>query len=303
MTFDSAGPVAHSIALQAAWLFVGGAIVFIAVMLLLAMSLRRARAVHVPLWMIGGGVVLPVLLLTPLWVDGVQRSAALSRAAPADALLIGVTARMWWWELRYADPAGGPDIVTANELHVPAGRPVRLALSSADVIHSVWVPALAGKMDVVPGRMNHLQFSADRPGVHSGACAEYCGEQHARMALRVVALEPQRFDDWLRTQRTPAAAPQAEDAQVKRGREAFVRSGCASCHRIAGVAAGRLGPDLSHVASRHTLGAMFLRNDAATLRAWITDVQAIKPGARMPSFSHLDAPTLDALVAYLATLR
>jgi cytochrome c oxidase subunit 2 len=302
MPLDAAGPVADSIATLTRALFIGGAFVFAAVMLLLWLAVvRPARPVAPRVWLLGGGVVFPLLLLVPLLVDSVRRAHALTAPPPPDALLIGVTARMWWWELRYADPAGGADIVTANELHLPVGRAVRLSLSSPDVIHSLWVPQLAGKMDLVPGRQTHLVLSASESGVFDGACAEYCGEQHTRMALRVIASEPAQFDEWLLAQRAAAREPDAPSARA--GRDAFLASGCAACHRIAGVSLGRLGPDLSHVASRSTLAAMRLPNNEQTLRLWIGGAQSLKPGAHMPSFSHLDATTLTALAAYLATLR
>ena len=302
MTLDAAGPVADSIATLTRAMFIGGTLVFIAVMVLLWLAVARpARPVVARWWLLGGGVLLPLLLLLPLLFDSVQRAHALTRAAPADALVIGVTARMWWWELRYRDPAGGADIVTANELHLPVGRTVRLSLSSPDVIHSLWVPRLAGKMDLVPGRRTHLLLSASDSGVFDGACAEYCGEQHTRMALRVIASEPARFDAWLQQQALPSREPATPLARA--GRDAFLTSGCAVCHRIAGVSQGHLGPDLSHVASRATLGAMRLPNNEQTLRLWIGEVQSLKPGAHMPSFTHLDEPTLAALAAYLASLQ
>jgi cytochrome c oxidase subunit 2 len=302
MPLDPAGPVAGSIATLTDALFVGGALLFAVVMLLLGLAVARpARRIVPRVWLLGGGVLLPVLVLVPLLFDSVRRAHALTAPAPADALLIGVTARMWWWELRYRDPAGGPDIVAANELHLPVGRPVRLSLSSPDVIHSLWVPRLAGKMDLVPGRQSHLVLSASESGVFDGACAEYCGEQHTRMALRVVASEPARFDAWLQQQRK--AAPEPDAAPARAGRDAFLASGCAACHRIDGVSQGRLGPDLTHVAGRDTLAAMRLPNNEQTLRLWIGEAQSLKPGAHMPSFAHLGAPTLDALAAYLATLK
>jgi len=302
MPLDAAGPVAASIHTLAHALFIGGALLFVAVMALLMLALLRApRRIRDRRWLLGGGVALPLLVLLPLLADSVRRADALTAPPPHDALLVGVTARMWWWELRYADPAGGPDIVTANELHLPVGRAVRLSLSSADVIHSLWVPQLAGKMDLVPGRQLHWVWSASRSGVFDGVCAEYCGEQHSRMALRVVASEPARFDAWLQQQRAPARAP--AEARARAGQEAFLGSGCAACHRIAGVSDGRLGPDLSHLASRATLGAMRLPNNEQTLRLWIADVQTLKTGAHMPSFKHLDPTTVAALAAYLAGLR
>jgi cytochrome c oxidase subunit II len=310
MPLDAAGPVAASIHALTRAMLIGGTLVFVAVMaLLLLAAVRPPRALVARRWLLGGGVIVPLLVLLPLLVDSVRRAHALTAPAPPDALVIGVTAHMWWWELRYRDPAGGADIVTANELHLPVGRAVRLSLDSPDVIHSLWVPQLAGKMDLVPGRRQHLVLSATTSGVFDGACAEYCGEQHTRMALRVIATEPAQFDAWLQRQRATARVPDAtpgatpDAALARAGRAAFLVAGCAACHRINGVSEGRLGPDLSHVASRATLAAMRLPNNEQTLRLWISEVQALKPGARMPSFKHLDAHTVAALAAYLATLE
>jgi cytochrome c oxidase subunit II len=302
MPLDAAGPVAASIQALTSTMFIGGTLVFVLVMALLLLAVaREPRPLAARRWLLGGGVMLPLLLLVPLLADSVRRAHALTAPAPPDALVIGVTARMWWWELRYRDPAGGPDIVTANELHLPVGRAVRLSLDSPDVIHSLWVPQLAGKMDLVPGRQQHLVLSASSSGVFAGACAEYCGEQHTRMALRVIASEPAQFDAWLQQQRAAPRTPGTTLALAGRG--AFLVSGCAACHGIRGVSAGRLGPDLSHVASRDTLGAMRLPNNEQTLRLWISDVQSVKPGAHMPSFKHLDPATVAALAAYLNTLE
>jgi cytochrome c oxidase subunit 2 len=302
MPLDAAGPVAASIQALTRAMFIGGTLVFVAVMALLLLAVARApRAVVARRWLLGGGVILPLLVLLPLLAESVRRAHALTAPAPPDALVIGVTARLWWWELRYRDSGGGTDIVTANELHLPVGRAVRLSLDSPDVIHSLWVPQLAGKMDLVPGRRQHLVLSASVSGVFDGACAEYCGEQHTRMALRVIASEPAQFDAWLQQQRATPRSPEA--ALARAGRGAFLTAGCAACHRIDGVSEGRLGPDLSHVASRGTLGAMRLPNNEQTLRLWIADVQTLKPGAHMPSFKHLDPNTVAALAAYLATLK
>jgi cytochrome c oxidase subunit 2 len=302
MPLDAAGPVAASIQTLTRTMFIGGTSVFVLVMALLLLAVARApRALVARRWLLGGGVILPLLVLLPLLADSVRRAHALTAPAPPDALVVGVTARLWWWELRYRDPAGGPDIITANELHLPVGRTVRLSLDSPDVIHSLWVPQLAGKMDLVPGRRQHLVLSASASGVFDGACAEFCGEQHTRMALRVVAAEPAQFEAWLQQQRAAPRTPDAALAQAGRG--AFLTTGCAACHRIGGISEGRLGPDLSHVASRETLGAMRLPNNEQTLRLWIDDVQSLKPGAHMPSFKHLDPTTVAALAAYLATLE
>ncbi|MBL8286933.1 MAG: cytochrome c oxidase subunit II [Rubrivivax sp.] len=271
-----------------------------------AASLSAAAQRSARRWIVAGGLVLPLVVLVPLFFASVAGTARLQAPPPPGALQIGITARMWWWEVRYADPEGGGAIVTANEVHIPAGRPVRLGLVSADVIHSFWVAALGGKRDAVPGRVTHLVIEADQPGTWRGQCAEYCGDQHARMAITVVAHEPAAFERWLAAQRAPAAADAAPGSAAARGRAAFLASGCVACHRIGGVGGGGTptrGPDLTHVAGRRTLGAGQRSNSEAALREWIAGVQHIKPGARMPSFAHLDAGTLDALAAYLWTLR
>jgi len=209
---------------------------------------------------------------------------------------------MWWWEVRYRDPAGGREIVTANEIHIPVGQAVYVGLNAADVIHSLWVPSLSGKRDMIPGRVTGLTLRADRPGVYRGQCAEFCGAQHANMALHVVALAPDAFRDWLRRQALPARAPQG--ALLERGRAAFLEQRCQACHTIRGVAeTARLGPDLTHVGSRAHIGAGLLRTHQNTLAGWIADPQAVKPGVFMPAAAGTDGDTLRALAAYLEHLQ
>jgi cytochrome c oxidase subunit 2 len=298
-----AGPAAAWIA-QAGWLLFGGAaLIFGGVVVLMLLALGAPRRVHARRWVLGGGIVFPVVVLSALLVYGFAGSAQIGARPPPGALLVSVTGHMWWWELRYARD-GADAVITANELRLPVGRPVTLGLTSADVIHSVWIPALAGKVDTVPGRVNRLVVTAERAGTWRGPCAEFCGEQHARMALQVVALPPADFDAWLQRQAQPARAP--VDALQVQGRDAFVARRCAACHAVRGVSeagSNDRGPDLTHVGSRLQLGAGTLANDRAALRAWIADVQRLKRGARMPSFGHLDAAELDALAAYLAHLQ
>ena len=304
------GPASTQAAVLAevGWVLItGAAAIFVLVMALRVFALRpRARAVSGRLWLLGGGIAFPVLVLSALLVYNVWRTEGLERAPGDTARVISVTGHLWWWEVRYHDPASGRWITVANELHLPAGQPVRIGLQSSDVIHSFWVPVLGGKMDLVPGRVNHLTITANRPGVHRGACAEYCGTQHARMALHVVVEPPEEHARWLAAQADDAqpVANSSEHALLQRGRSAYVEHGCGACHSVRGVATGHaLGPDLTHVGSRLYLGAGTVRNEPATLRRWIADVQALKPGARMPAFDHLDAATLDALTAYLTHLR
>jgi len=298
-----ASPDAGIIA-QFAWvLFGGGAVIFIAVMALMALGLRRdARPAAARWWIAGAGIALPVVVLSALLVWSTWRSADLSPQTSRGAMAIGVTAKMWWWEVRYRDPASGREFASANEIRIPAGRPVYLGLTSTDVIHSLWVPSLNGKMDTVPGRVTGLTLHADKPGVYRGQCAEYCGEQHARMALHVVAMAPAEFERWLANEAQPAPTP--KDALLERGRAAFLEQRCQSCHTIRGVAEGaRLGPDLTHIGGRTHIAAGTLRNHRGTLAGWIADPQAIKPGARMPAALDIDADTLHALAAYLEQLK
>ena len=298
-----AGPDAAIIA-QLTWVMTGAALLIMAaVMTLVALAVTRGpRPANAMRWVLWLGIAFPTVVLTALLAWSTWRSAQLVPQASSDALVIAVDARMWWWEVRYRDPQGGPDILTANEIVIPAGRAVYLALSSSDVIHSLWIPALAGKMDMLPGHATGLKLRADRPGVYRGQCAEYCGAQHARMALHVVALAAPEFERWLARQRAPAQAP--ADATLARGRDAFVRHRCGACHAIRGVQEGaRLGPDLTHVGSRSHIGAGILRNHRGTLAGWIADPQSAKPGVRMPAAGDMDGETLNALAAYLEQLK
>jgi cytochrome c oxidase subunit 2 len=299
-------PAGHDAAVisQFAWVLFGAAtVIFFAVMALMALSLRdNARPLRPGLWIAGAGVAFPVLVLSALLGWSTWRSAQLVPQSSQAALSISVTARMWWWEVRYRDPAGGREIVTANEIHVPVGQAVYVGLNASDVIHSLWVPALSGKRDMIPGRVTGLTLQADRPGVYRGQCAEFCGAQHANMALHVVALAPEAFRDWLQRQAQPARAPQG--ALLERGRAAFLEQRCQTCHTIRGVAeTARLGPDLTHVGGRTHIGAGLLRTHQRTLAGWIADPQAVKPGVFMPAAAGIDGDTLRALAAYLEHLQ
>jgi cytochrome c oxidase subunit 2 len=287
-------------------LLVGAAVIFGGVVVLLALALRRSgkRPVATAWWVLGGGIGLPVLVLTALLLYSTTRTAGLERALADPPLVVSVIGRLWWWEVRYRDPASGQDVVLANELRLPVGRPSQIALASADVIHSLWVPQLGGKRDLVPGRINHLVYTPSRTGVFQGACAEYCGTQHARMALPVVVMPAAEFTAWLANQARPAAPEPARADRVIAGAQAFRENGCAACHTVRGLNGPvDRGPDLTHVASRLSFGAGTLPNEPGAAKRWLVGVQDLKPGARMPSYAHLDAATLDALAAYLEHLR
>ena len=304
-----AGQAAQSVA-SMSWILIGGAaLIFTGVMALLVWSLRQrasgqaSRIVSKRLWLLGGGVVFPAVVLMALLVWSTARTPGWLAQPPPGALMVGITAHLWWWEIRLRDPISGADVTLANELHLPTGRPVWLGLSSRDVIHSFWVPALAGKMDMVPGRTNHLLVQADQSGVYRGQCAEFCGEQHARMALHVVAEPPAVFDTWLAAQAKPAVAS-SPGTLAERGQQIFLAQRCNACHTVRGVAEeGRLGPDLTHIGSRLYLGAGTLANQPGQLAHWIKDTQGIKPGARMPSSNDMDAASLQALSTWLESLK
>jgi len=222
-------------------------------------------------------------------------------AVPDDALHITVTGKQWWWHAEYKDADPSRAFTTANELHLLVGRPVTLTLMSTDVIHSFWVPNLAGKQDLIPGRVNLLTFTPEQTGVYRGQCAEFCGLQHAHMALVVVVEEQQAFDEWRAREQADAQPP--EQSESAEGLGVFVRNGCAACHTVRGTeAAGRLGPDLTHIASRQTIAAGTLPNSRGNLQGWIADPQGIKPGAKMPRLD-LSAAELNAVTDFLAGLK
>ncbi|WP_313176645.1 cytochrome c oxidase subunit II [Massilia sp.] len=307
-----AGPDASIIADFAWVLFIGGAVIFAGVMALMVIAARRRpEPVNPRRWIVGAGFAFPVVVLSILLVWSTWRSAELTPQTSKGAFTVGVTAKMWWWEVRYHDPASGREITSANEIRIPVGRPVYLGLTSSDVIHSLWIPALNGKMDTVPGRVTGLTIQADKPGVYRAQCAEYCGEQHARMALHVVAMAPDAFDRWLANEARPAAttAGAPDEQLLERGRAAFLAQRCQACHTVRGVGGEsgngnvRLGPDLTHVGSRLHIAAGTLRNHRGALAGWVADPQSIKPGARMPAAADLDGETLHALAAYLEHLK
>ncbi len=282
----------------------------ITVLLLAAIVRRRARpadpselAVHRDeggtTWIyVGVGLSTLVLIGCAVWTMFTLAATAMPLRA-AD-LTLEVTAAQWWWGVRYRSIEPSRIFTTANEIHIPVGRPVRIELSSHDVIHSFWIPHLAGKMDVIPGQTNVTWLQADRPGVYRGQCGEYCGAQHAHMAMYVIADAPQDYLAWEQGQLKDALVP-ASDA-VRRGEQAFVAH-CAACHTVRGAPAGGIvGPDLTHLMSRQTIGAGLLKNTPGNLAAWIADSQALKPGSRMPTLA-LSGPDLSAVVTYLETLH
>jgi cytochrome c oxidase subunit II len=249
---------------------------------------------------IGAGIVLPIVVLSTVFIIGdlfVIRTTQ-APASSSTSLTVRVIGHQWWWEARY--PSAGA--VTANEIHIPVRRRVRIVVQSDDVIHSFWAPQLNRKIDAIPGRTNMIVLDADVPGHYRGQCAEFCGVQHAHMGLVVVAQPEAAFRRWLANQARPAQTSLAGAAA--RGKQVFDEEACSSCHAIRGTDAhGYVGPDLTHLASRNTLGAVTVLNRPETLAAWIRDSQHFKPGNQMPPFPHLGPQRLQDLTAYLEGLK
>jgi cytochrome c oxidase subunit II len=250
-------------------------------------------------WIWGGGVVMPAIILTAVLVFQIRSMLALSAPPgnPNNMLTIEVIGHRWWWEVRYPELG----IITANQIHIPAGEPVRFNVTSADIIHSFWVPQLHGKIDMNPGDTNSIWMQANEPGFFRGICAEFCGLQHARMQFIVVAEPADQFAEWM--ERAAQPAPEPVDEQTVRGQQVFLESPCALCHAIAGTPAdARVGPDLTHLASRLTLAAGSIENTRGSLAGWIIDSQHVKPGNLMPPID-LTSEELQALLDYLETLE
>lgn len=244
-------------------------------------------------WTLGPALVL--LMISVPTIRTIFRSQP--AVAPKGSLEIKVVAHQWWWEFDYPDGAKA-----SNELHIPANRPIRLLLQSADVIHSFWVPQLGGKRDVVPGQINELTFIATVPGMYPGQCAEFCGLSHANMRFRTFVDSPDDFAKWERDQLAGPVAPPANYPLAADGAKVFADSPCTTCHMIQGISKGYIGPDLTHFGSRTTLAAGVLKNTPENVAKWIEDPQEIKPGANMPALL-LPGPKMNALVAYLESLK
>lgn len=313
--FGTAGPAAAKLA-RLGWYgllaFMAATLVTVCLIVWLALRRRGTLAEHEPIeaedrgqsWILIGGFAIPFVVLTFLFVATVDTLNAFPMMDGHEQLPdVVVTGHQWWFEVDYQF-AGRPDenVTTATEIHVPVGRPMTIALRTADVIHSFWVPKLHGKVDLIPGQTNFIRVQADRPGTYQGECAEFCGEQHAHMRLMVVADTPEQYQRWLTQMRADAAEP--TDALAKRGQDVFLSQACALCHTIRGtLAQGGVGPDLTHVGSRLTLAGGQLTNTPGNLGAWVTSAQNLKPGAQMPNLATLDGSDLRALIAYLESLK
>jgi cytochrome c oxidase subunit 2 len=309
---DPQGPEASHLA-ELIWLFTAVcAAVWLAVMTVLLIALIRRKTPHAEpiarppssertaLRVIGGlaGATAVVVLALTL-VSYVSQRKLYAKSDPA--VKIEITGHQWWWEVRYDEPRPDQSFTTANEIHIPVGEPVRFKLQSTDVIHSFWVPSLHGKMDLIPGQVNELQFVAARPGVYRGQCAEFCGLQHAKMAMLVIAMPRAEYDAWRDKQIKPASPP--TDQQGQKGQEVFLTKPCVMCHTVRGTPAGsRVGPELTHLMSRRYLAAGTLPLTRGNLASWIVDPHGSKPGVNMP-VTRLAADEQEALLSYLEGLQ
>jgi cytochrome c oxidase subunit 2 len=304
-TLAPAGRGAEQIA-EIFWsMTVGAALIWIAVMILTVWAIRTAPEAHDHRrgnFLIGGcGAIFPAVVLTALVVYGLAPIPVLLAPAPEGSLKIAVSGEQWWWRVRY-EPADGGAVVLANEIRLPVGKPVEFRLESPDVIHSFWIPSLAGKMDMIPGRITRLAITPTKIGVFRGACAEYCGTSHALMSFYVVVDEQKVFERWLSGQQAAATPPRA--AGAVRGQELFLANGCGACHTIRGTPArGVVGPDLTHVGSRLTIGAGIWPNNGETLLRWIARTDHAKPAVFMPAFGMLPREDLEAMASYLEGLK
>lgn len=276
------------------WLMVGALFLFVTRIHPTEMSRRTGEML-----IVGGGVIFPVLLLGALLIYSLPLMAP-QRTAD-DGMRVHVTAEQWWWRVEYELP-DGRRVISANELRLPVGQRTGLALNADKVIHAFWVPALGGKVDMIPGRETFLSLLPEKAGRYRGQCAEFCGASHALMAFETVAMTPDDFDDWLVAEARDAAPPASADAET--GQRVFTREGCGACHSIRGTGAiGRVGPDLTHFGGRTSLGAGILSVTREDLMRWIAHTEDLKPEVAMPSYSHLSTGDLNALASYLTGLQ
>ena len=283
------------------WMSIAAALILVGVLALILVAVRRhdgmnhAQGMRMVLWL---GAVIPSVLLLALLVATLPAMRPMT--ADAGDLRVVVTGEQFWWRVVYR-PADDAPVTSANEVRVPVGRNVEFRLEAGDVLHSFWIPGLAGKMDMIPGRTNRLVVRADRAGRYRGQCAEFCGLGHALMAFDVVAMPAPAFDAWLARERE-AAGPPPVPAQA--GARAFAAHGCGGCHAIRGTdAAGAIGPDLTHVGARASLGAGMRPMTTAELVRFIRDAPAVKPGARMPAYPQMADAEAAAIARYLKGLR
>jgi len=307
--FNPAGPAAREIAGLGFFLFaVCGAIYGLVMGALLWALLRRRREsdglpqtertlTRTVVMAVGATIVILLVFM----ISSVVAGRGLTSPRGPGAVTVDVVGHQWWWEFQYRDITPSDFVTSPNELHIPVGVPIHIKAISRDVVHSFWVPNLHGKRDLIPGQVTNFWIQADKPGVYRGQCAEFCGHQHAHMAFAVVAEPAEKFQAWIQHQRQVAAAPRTD--QERRGQEVFLQTTCVMCHTVRGTPAGaRVGPELTHVASRLTLAAGTLPNTRGHLAGWIINSQSVKPGNRMPP-NPLSPDDAQAVLAYLRSLR
>ncbi|MCU1324908.1 MAG: ctaC [Bryobacterales bacterium] len=299
---DPAGPSAASIHQLGIIMYIGASAVTLLVAVLMLVPFMRKNDSRANrklfLWT---GVLLPAVTLTALVPYVLAVGHETRTPASPNQLSIDVTGSLYWWSMSYRRTSELTEIATANELRLPVGEPVELSLRSNDVIHSFWAPNLAGKTDMIPGRVTRMVIQADRPGIYRGQCAEYCGLQHSLMAFDVIVLPRREFDAWLARLTQPVREPPAPELQ--QGRDLFVSIGCGECHTVRGVVESRRGPDLTQVGARRTIGAGTLPGGVGNIAAWIASAQHLKPGNAMRSYDQLEGPQLRALAYYLESLK
>ena len=309
------GPAARTIASTGWFVLITFSAVTVVMWILIGwLALRRkgTLAEHAPWdagggmrWISVGGMAIPIVILGVVFVVTLKTMAAFpmgDNEMHAPPPLLRIIGHQWWWEVHYLQGGEPQVVVTANEIHIPSGRPVDIELRTVDVIHSFWVPELHGKVDLVPGKINRIRVQADRPQTFRGECAEFCGPQHAKMILLVQADAPDEFQRWLAGQRRESVRPSTPDAV--HGQELVMTHACVLCHTIRGTDAhGLVGPDLTHVGSRRRIAGNALANNTGNLAGWITHAQTIKPYAKMPNLSVFTGAELRDVVTYLQTLR
>ncbi|HEX4227573.1 MAG TPA: cytochrome c oxidase subunit II [Bryobacteraceae bacterium] len=314
-TFNPHGPAANRIATLSWFMTILFLVITFVMWVLIVWAVKRRRgtlAEHAPVdagggqgWIGIGGLVVPLIVLSVIFIWGLKLLADFPIHGPHNQPgkpNILITGHQWWWEVQYLNDSPDKEFTTANEIHLPVGRPINIEFQSADVIHSFWVPALHGKVDLIPGHTNFMRIEASEPGNYAGQCAEYCGEQHAHMRLLVVAQEPNDYEKWIDHQLQSGSEPKSPDAIA--GKQLFLTGPCSMCHQVRGTeAGGSVAPDLTHIASRHFIAANSYPNNQAYLEAWITHAQSLKQGAEMPDLTEFTGGQLRDLVAYLRQLN
>lgn len=300
---DPAGPSAASIHFLGIIMYIGAAIVtlLVTVLMIIPFVRRRERGANEKWFLWGGGIALPAVTLT-LLVPYVFTLGHETRASTTpDRMTIEITGHIYWWQVSYRRGGALSPVTSANELRLPVGEPVELLLGATDVIHSFWAPNIAGKVDMIPGRVNRTVIQVDRPGIYRGQCAEYCGAQHSLMAFDVIAMPKRDFQLWLARLSQPVREPASDE--LRQGRDHFLQLGCGACHTVRGLSESAAGPDLTQIGIRRSIGAGTLRGGVGNIAAWISGAQHLKPGNKMQSYDQLEGPQLRALADYLESLK